>query len=73
MAQQVKVLATKTDNLDWTHWNPQGGKEETDPHRLSTDLHTSTVAHMEHTCTHTPSHAQTHKHTLNVMSSSLKE
>ena len=41
---------------------PTWGKERTDFHKLSSDLHSSTMAHT-HTHTHTHTHARAHAHT----------
>ena len=60
MVQQIKALATKTDNLcsiPRTHL-VEGWKEKTDTHKLSSGLYRCTHLH-----THT--HAHTHTHRVN--------
>ena len=46
IAQWVKVLATTTDDLSSTPWDSSVGRERSDSHELSSDLHTCAQQHV---------------------------
>ena len=54
----IKVLAAKSSNLSWIPRTHLGKKERTNSHKLSSDLHTTTMV-----CTHTHTHTHTHTYT----------
>lgn len=57
MVQQIKLLATKVDDLTSTLGTHMVEGETPQSHKPSSDFHTHTVASMDmsgHTCVHTP-------------------